>query len=759
MLATQPIPSRLLLKRLRDVIGRHSDARERLQQVVETVAEGMAVEVCSIYIRRAGEVLELFATVGLNPEAIHKTRLYLGEGLVGLAASSAQAVIAEDAWNHPNFVYRPETGEEHFKSLCGIPILLAGRVVGVLAIQTKEPRSYSDEDIEILETVSILLGYLITSGDLISQTEQMSGDGIGILPTRLDGIRINAGLGIGKAYVHNAAPRITRMLSDNPAAEQQRLQQAIDAMSLSISGLIEVASQEENSGREHLEILETYQMFAADKGWLNKITDAIKSGLSAEAAVQKVYNEARARMKAISDPYIQARLSDLEDLTSRLLHHILGHEKMLAPHIMDQDFIVVARDLGPAALLEFDRRYLKGVVLEEGSQTAHVAVVARALDIPVVGRVPDALKKIDSGDPLIVDGDEGEIFIRPGEEVVQSYKEGLEAREKQKAQFAATRNLPSITADGVPVSLFINAGLQIDMEQLDAVNADGIGLFRTEISFMTFGSFPGIREQTDFYSNIIGSAGYRPVIFRTLDIGGDKALPNMPFYREENPAMGWRGLRLALDMPSLLRQQLRAMLRAARGRKLYLMFPMVAEVAEFDAARALLDMEVERMRKNKEDLPSAIAVGAMIEVPALLWQLPGLLSRVDFLSVGSNDLLQFLFASDRGGGRTSARYDPLSGPVLHVMKYLIDSCDAKGVPLTVCGEMASRPLEAITLISLGLHRLSMAAPAIGPVKTIIRQVNVQQMRPYILSLLDSPEHSLRGKIKAFVKDKGILIQD
>lgn len=754
-------PSRQLLKNLRDIIGRYPDPRERLQQVVKSIAVGMAVEVCSVYIKRPGDLLELFATQGLNPAAINKTRLRIGEGLVGLIASTAQPVVAANAWEHPNFVYRPETEEENFKSFCGVPLLLGGRVVGVLVVQNIKQRHYNDDDVELLETIAILLGYLITSGDLIKPEEQLGGDGIGIVPTRFSGLRIHSGLAIGRAFVYNAAPRITRMMSDNTDEELSRLQQALDTMHISISGMIENAANDMPvaAGQEHVEVLESYRLFASDKGWLNRIREAINTGLSAEAAVQKVHNETRARMNLINDPYIRARLADLEDITARLLQHILGDETFMARYIADQDFIVVARDLGPAALLDFDRKRLRGVVLEEGSQTAHVAVVARALDIPVVGKIGDALRRIESGDPLVLDGENAEVYIRPGEEVVQLFRDNIVVREKRRAQYAAARNLPAITTDGVPVSLMINAGLPIDIEQLDTTNADGIGLFRTEISFMTYGEVPGLAEQTEFYKQMIDAAGYRPIVFRTIDVGGDKPLPNMPHHAEENPAMGWRGLRLSLDMPSLLRQQLRAMLRACKGKRLQLMFPMVAEIAEFDAAKNLLDMEVKRFKERGEDLPSQIAVGAMLEVPALLWQLPALLKRVDFLSVGSNDLIQFLFASDRGGARTSLRYDSLSPPVLRVIRNLVEECDKAGVPLTLCGEMAARPLEAMTLVSLGLNRLSMSASSIGPIKATIRQLNVAQFRAYVLSLLDSTEHSIRGKLKAFAGDRGILIRD
>ncbi len=757
MLAQTPFVSKKILRDLRQAIAENSDPRQRLQKLVKIIADGLVAEVCSIYVRRAGDSLELFATTGLSPDAVNRTYLRVGEGLVGLVAAGAAPLAESDAWRHPNFAYRPETGEEKFKSFLGVPILLGGRVVGVLCVQNSSMRQYSDDDVETLETISILLAYVITSSELVSAQENSNNEGTGLLPRKLKGVKINAGLGIGKAYIHDAAPRITRMLSDNPQEEIAKLHAAIEKLQADLHSAVTVSASLAEKSAEPAEVMEAYQLAAKDKSWITKIRDAIVTGLSAEAAVQKVYNETRAKLKTAQDEYLRSRLIDLEEISVKLMRHIIGEENLLSPHIMDSDFIVVARDLGPATLLEFDRKHLKGVVLEEGNQTSHAAIVARALDIPLVGRVNNIMRQMELGDSMIVDGDQGEIYVRPGEDVVQSFALAQTARQKRKQQFAAARHLPSITADGLPVSLFINAGLKIDLEQMDMVNADGVGLFRTEISFMNQASLPGIAEQTEFYREIMDQAGYRPVVFRTIDVGGDKALPHLPQRIEENPALGWRGLRLALDMPSLLRQQIRALLRAASGRRLSLMFPMVAEVAEFISARNLVDMELERLKTNGETLPQSIAVGAMVEVPALLWQMESLLQHVDFLSVGSNDLLQFLFASDRVGSRTSQRYDALSAPVLRVIKHLIDQCRAKAVPLTLCGEMASDPLAAVALVGLGMQRLSMAAPSIGPVKSVIRQLQIQTLQPYLFSLMDSPDHSLRPKIASFVKDRNILL--
>jgi phosphotransferase system enzyme I (PtsP) len=750
-----------LLRDLRDVLGNYADPERRLEMVVKTIAQGMGTPVCSIYIKRPGEVLELFATYGLSQQAVHQTRLRIGEGLVGLVTQTAAPVIAADAWQHPNFVYRPETAEEQYKSFCGVPILLGGRVIGVLTIQNAQRRDFAGEDVEQLETAAILLGYVLFSGDLIKNIDPTADEGTASVITRLPGLRINSGLAIGRAVMYNSAPRITRMLSDQPEAERQRLRAAIRTMQGDINAKIHEARENLNDEAspalvEPLEILETYSLFTRDQSWLNRMYESIDSGLSAEAAVQKVHNETRARLNLTHDPYLRARMADIEDLTARLLQHLLGEQGFLQKHIMDQDFIVVARDLGPAALLDFDRRYLRGLLLEEGAQTAHVAVVARALQIPVVGKIAEAMRRIEAGDRIIVDGDRAEVYLRPGEEIVQTAQAQIAAKAKLRAVYEAAKHLPSITADGVPIDLMVNAGLPVDVEQLAATNAHGIGLFRTEIAFMTYGDVPSVTEQTEFYRQILDAAGDKPVVFRTIDVGGDKVLASMPISREENPAMGWRGLRLALDFPSLLRQQLRAMLRAASGRRLHVMFPMVASATELARAKALVTMEMDLMRANGETLPSHVATGAMIEVPALLWQLPAVLAQVDFLSVGSNDLLQFIFASDRGGSRTASRYDSLSPSFLRLLRQLSLDCHKANIPLTVCGEMAAKPLDAMVLAALGIHRLSMAAVSIGPIRSVIRQM---RMAPWVSIINNRLEHgkedSLRPLLNGFARDQGI----
>lgn len=765
--------SRLLLRRLRDVMAGGGSAQERLDKIVTLIARDMVAEVCSVYVRRAGDVLELFATEGLKREAVHKTRLRVGEGIVGEIAAYARPTALADAQSHPNFAYRPETGEEIYHSMMGVPILRGGRLLGVLAIQNRSRRHYADEEVETLETIGMVVAELIVGGELIRRREITPADGIAVKPLRLEGIQLSRGLALGRAIPHRTYVPIGRMVAENVNEEETRLDQALDAMHRRLDDLLERANESTNGSRaedapsasntmeeppeEHIEILNTFRMIAEDRGWIGKIKEAIATGLTAEGAVVRVRDETRARMSKVSDPYLRERFNDLEELATRLLMHLAGEEALMpkAEDLPDRT-ILVARSLGPADLLEYDREKLCGVVLEEGSPTAHIAIVARALDIPVIGRVKGILDRIEPYDRIIVDGNNAVCFVRPGEEFRGAFKASMELYEEERAQFKSERDLPAITRDGVEVALLMNAGLLIDMGHLPESGAAGIGLYRTEIPFMVRPSFPDVETQAELYTRILDQADGKPIIFRTLDIGGDKVLPYFEDADEENPAMGWRAIRVSLDRPGLLRTQVRALLQAARGRPLSIMFPMIAHVAEFDEARGILNKEVERMRRTGGNIPE-IRVGAMLEVPSLAYQIPALGTRADFLSIGTNDLLQFLFACDRGNPKLSNRYDPLSPPVLTALRRIVQDCEHAGLELSVCGEMAGTPIQAMALIGLGVRRLSMSPGSIGPVRRMVRSLDCAALEAYLDALTHSAGSSIARRLTDFARDHGILI--
>ncbi len=755
---TNWVGSRQLLRRLRDVMAGGGDAQARLDQVTSIIARDMVAEVCSIYLLRPGDILELYATEGLLKTAVHRTRLRVGEGLVGDVAAHARPLSLDEAQAHPQFAYRPETGEEIYHSFLGVPVLRGGRVRGVLVIQNQSRRVYTEEETETLETVAMVLAELIAGSDLAAAAEMTTADGIALKPLRLEGARLNGGLAMGRAVIHERRTAITQVVAEDPVTELSRFDLAVLRMHRSLDAMLEELGSH-RGGDEHVEVMEAYRMFAEDRGWLARIREGIRSGLTADASVAKAMSDTRARMLQISDPYLRERLLDMEDLAYRLLQHLHeGEEGEERRRVARQrDTILVARSLGPAELLDYGRGALQAVVLEEGSATAHVAIVARALGIPVVGHVTGILEKVEPDDSMLVDGDSGVVIVRPGDDVQQTFAESMAQSEKRQALYTASRDLPAVTRDGIEISLNLNAGLLLDMPNLAGTNAAGIGLYRTEILFMVRGELPGVDEQTQVYRRVLDQADGKRVVFRTLDAGGDKLLPYMPMAHEANPAMGWRAIRMTLDRPFMLRQQLRALLRAAAGRRLDVMFPMVAEVSEFVAARAILDAELERAAARGEVLPESVATGCMLEVPSLLFQLPQLLANASFLAVGSNDLLQFLYACDRDNVAVSSRYDILSPGAFRMLRSVVREADAAGVPVSVCGEMAGLPLEAMALVGLGFRSLSMAATSIGPARLMIRSIDAARLEDYIGSLLDRPAQSLRTSLRNFARDHGVVL--
>jgi phosphotransferase system enzyme I (PtsP) len=747
--------TRRLLRRLRTIMAGSGTSQERLDRIVQLVAAEMVAEVCSAYIMRAGEVLELFATEGLRPEAVHRTRLRIGEGLVGVIAATARPLALADAQSHPDFAYRPETGEEIYHSLMGVPILRGGRVLGVLVVQNRTPRQYSEDEIEVVQTIAMVIAELAASGELVNPLELAQSRGGVSLPVRLDGIRLNAGIAIAPVVLHEPKLVIRQVVAEDVDAELARLHQAMGAMKVAIDDL--VSTSHGLGAGEHRDVIETYRLFAADRGWLGRMADAVRSGLTAEAAVQKIRDETRSRMLQISDPYLRERLFDLEDLANRLQRHLAGESPGPGTTDLPHEFVLVAHSMGPAELLDYAHRRIKGLVLEEGSPTAHVAIVARALDIPVVGRVEEATNRADNGDIVIVDGDHAQVLIRPSDDIQQSVAATVAERSRRRAYYETLRDIAAVTRDGIEIRLLLNAGLLLDLAQLATTGAEGVGLFRTEIPLLTRDTFPDVADQTEFYRRAYRQAGEHPIVFRTLDIGGDKVLPYLSHTAEDNPAMGWRAIRIGLDHPGMLRQQLRALLRASAGRDLFVKFPMIAEVPELERARFLLDAELQRARAEGRELPRAIKVGVMLEVPSLLWQLPALFRRIDFLSIGTNDLTQFLFACDRGNPRLADRYDLMSAPMLALFRDVIAKCRAADMPLSMCGEMAGSPIDAMVLIALGFRTLSLSANAIGPVKMMVRSLDAKSLGLYLDEISERPDHSLRRRLEAYARDRNVAV--
>ena len=747
--------SRRLLSSLRDAMASSEPSQERLNKIVSIIASDFVAEVCSIYVLRAGEILELFASKGLAARSIHNTRLQIGEGLIGQIAVDAKPLALADAQSHPNYVYRPETGEEIYHSLVGVPILRGGRVTGVLAVQNQASRSYTEEEVETLETTAMVIAELIANRELLSQQELRAFEGQDILSHTIDGIRFHGGIGIGKAMFHERRIVVSKLVSDDPSIELERLNQAVMEMHGAIDQMLE--AKDIVSGGAHKEILETYKVFAEDSGWLSRISESIDKGLTAEAAVEKVRNDTRARFKKQTNEFVRERLLDFEDLATRLLKHLAGKLGLEEQINSTKDFILIARNLGPIELLDYNRTFLKALVLEKGSTASHVAIMARELDIPFIGRAAGIFEKVETGDDVIVDGDNAQIHIRPTDKTQQVFLDTIKSREKQIQNYSTIQNLPSETKDGISIELHLNAGFLTDIQNISITGADGIGLYRTEILFMDSREFPSVKRQSEIYKQIIDQSGDKPIIFRTLDIGGDKGLPYWENDHDENPAMGWRAIRVSLDRPNLLKNQLRALIRASAGNNLSIMFPMITKIEEFDKARNILQIELDKIRMENLKPIKSIHVGVMLEVPALVYEMTELLKRVDFISIGSNDLFQFLFASDRGSTKMADRYDPISLSGLNLLEDIINQCKLSGTPLSLCGEIAGNPLDAMALIGIGFTSLSMRPSAIGPVKTMVRSLSLNDLKNYLKTIKYKSGHSLREKLREFAIDHNVII--
>ena len=737
--------AREILTGLHEVMASRTNAQAKLNRVVQIIAEALVSEVCSIYLRREG-VLELFATVGLNQAAVHVTKLAMGEGLVGTIAEQVATLNLDEATSHPDFAYKPETGEELFHSFAGVPIIRKEDAVGVLSVQHAEPRRYDEVEIEALQTVAMVLSELIANAGLIDNAQARGSKVQNTGADRLTGLKLVDGMAQGYAVFHQPRITIEHTVAEDTEAERHRVYSAFDKMREQID---KMASQAEFGGEgEHREVIEMYKMFAYDEGWSRRINEAIDSGLTAEAAIERVQQRTRMRMRQIDDPLLADRMHDLEDMSNRLLRIVSGQLGSAAQAGLRQDTILIARNLGPAELLEYDRRRLKGVILEEGSLTAHVIIVARAMGIPVLGRVKDVRRLISEGDTLLVDVTQAAVFVRPTAAMQEVFEAQLAISQKRRATFAALKSEPPTSKDGTRVTLMINAGLRDDMAALDMTGADGIGLFRTEFQFLVSATMPQRERQLRLYKDVIEAAGTKPVIFRTVDIGGDKALPYLRHDGddEENPAMGWRAIRIALERDGLMKAQARALLEAAAGKTLNVMFPMVSEPWEFDQARSIFEAQRDFLISRGKRVPSTIRYGAMLEVPALAECLDILLPKLQFISIGTNDLTQFLFAADRAHPKLAERFDWLSPAILRFLARVVKECDAANVPVTVCGEMGGRTLEAMALLGLGIKRLSITPAAVGPVKAMIRSLDIGACRSFASGLLQRPPPDMRKSV-------------
>ncbi|HEY4919195.1 MAG TPA: phosphoenolpyruvate--protein phosphotransferase, partial [Xanthobacteraceae bacterium] len=615
---------------------------------------------------------------------------------------------------------------------------------------------YSEEEVEALQTTAMVLAEMIASGEL-SAMAMPGAEPAARRTVHFKGVGLSEGIALGHVVLHEPRVVVTNFIADDVPKELEHLRAAVETLRSNLDELLEHGDVVE--GGEHRDVLEAYRMFAYDRGWVHKLEEAVMTGLTAEAAVERVQSDTRARMLRQTDPFLRERLHDLDDLANRLMRQLTGRDHAPSRESLPENAILVARSMGPAALLDYDRKRLRGLVLEEGGPQSHVAIVARALGIPAVGDVDNATGVVDPGDAIIVDGSAGDLHVRPLPDMEAAYAERVKLGARRQQQYLALRDKPAVSKDGQKFTLMLNAGLSVDLPHIADTGAAGIGLFRTELQFMVAPNFPRTSEQYTLYRAVLDAAGDKPVTFRTLDIGGDKVLPYMRNVEEENPALGWRAIRLGLDRPGLLRTQLRALLRAAGSRALKIMFPMIATVDEFDQAKELVEKELTHLRRHGHKLPDQVEVGSMVEVPSLLYQLDELLQRVDFLSVGSNDLVQFLYAVDRGNPRVSSRFDALSAPILRALRDIADKCHEHKKPVTLCGELASQPIGALALAAIGYRSLSLTPSAVGPVKAMLLDLDCRKAAAFLRPLIDKQNGGapIREQLKAFAAREALQI--
>ncbi len=743
--------SRKLLGRLRETLAQDSAGQERLDRITHLIADSMGTDVCSIYLFRDADTLELCATEGLNPDAVHQTRMRIGEGLVGRVARSKTAVNTPDAPSAKGFRYMPETGEEIFSSFLGVPVQRLGESLGVLVVQSKDARSYSDDEVYALEVVAMVLAEMTELGAFVNN------DGDGAMgarhtqPVLFRGGTGQEGASEGQVYLHEPRVVVSNPISDDPHEELRRLQEAIDSLRSSVDAMLNSLGR--GADKEQVKVLEAYRMFANSRSWVRRMEEDISLGLSAEAAVEKEQSATRARMEKVPDAYLRERLHDLDDLSNRLLRILTGQGSDTGAEMPEKP-ILIARNIGPGELLDYGKK-LRGIVLEEGSVGSHAAIVARAWAIPLVINAKKILTEALNGDPILVDGDQGVVHLRPEDNVAAAFRDKIAMQAQAQERYASIRDKPATSVCGHTVALHMNAGLMADLPSLESSGAEGVGLFRTELQFLTRATVPRRSELAQIYGSVMDAAQGKQVVFRTLDIGSDKVLPYMKPQDEPNPAMGWRAIRVGLDKRGVMRMQLQALIRGAAGRPLAIMFPFVAQFDEFRDARTQLLDEIEREKKLGHALPSALKIGAMLETPSLAFAPRQFFELADFISIGGNDLKQFFFAADRENERVRRRYDTLNVSFLTFIERIVQRCQETKTPLSFCGEDAGRPVEAACFAAMGMDALSMRPASIGPVKSMIRQTNIAELRAVIDEACGSGAQSVRPAVMGYLTSKSI----
>jgi len=704
------------------------------------VKEAMSSQVCSVYLLDPeSNRFVLMATEGLNKRSIGKVSMAPNEGLVGLVGTREEPLNLENAADHPRYRYFAETGEERYASFLGAPIIHHRRVVGVLVIQQKERRQFDEGEEAFLVTMSAQLAGVIAHAEATGSIRGLGRQGKGIQEAKFVGVPGSPGAAVGTALVM-LPPADLEVVPDKTVtdidAELKLFQNALEGVRSDMRTLsAKLATQLRPEERA---LFDVYLMMLDDASLGSEVTNVIKTGQWAQGALRSVVNEHVKRFELMDDAYLRERASDVKDLGRRLLAYL--QEARQQTLVYPDNTILVSEELSPAMLGEVPEGKLVGLISVLGSGNSHVAILARAMGIPtVMGAVDLPYSKVD-GIELIVDGYHGEVYTNPSEALRKQYSAVVEEERQLSQGLDALRELPCVTLDGHRMPLWVNTGLLADVARAQQRGAEGVGLYRTEVPFMIQQRFPSEKEQLAIYREQLAAFHPLPVTMRTLDIGGDKALSYFPI-KEDNPFLGWRGIRVTLDHPEIFLVQTRAMLKASEGlNNLRILLPMISGTHETEEALHLIHRAWGEVRDEGTDVPMP-PVGVMIEVPAAVYQTRELARQVDFLSVGSNDLTQYLLAVDRNNPRVADLYDYLHPAVLQALQHVVRDAHAEGKPVSICGEMAGDPAAAVLLMAMGFDSLSMNATNLPKVKWMLRQIHLSKAKELLAQLMknDNPQ--------------------
>lgn len=729
------------LEIISEIIARSHTLRELLDQIVHLVADRMGTEVCSVYLLEV-DLLRLKATVGLEAEAVESVTMTVEEGLTGLVVEEGEAIAVGDAPSHPRYKYFPETREERYRSFLGVPLQHRGDTLGVLTVQRIEAGPFGQDEIKMLKAIAGQLSGVIVHAQLLDQIHLEQAEKPPPPAVPLDvmvhrGIPAAAGIGVGKVHFLGVAGRfgpVRERRSSDPDLERAALQEAVETSFLDLTHIEKMVTQRLSEAEGA--IFHTHLLILQDQWFRKRIEDEIDQGWDAPTAVRRAVQVYVENFRDINDPYLRERAVDVEDVGRRLVAHLVGEETEPVPEDLPEA-VIVADALTPSDFIGLDKTLVKGIVLGAGHTTSHTVILAKSFGIPVVTGVGPMKDLFVEGEEVIVDGSHGIVYCRPTEEIRQELERRKAWLQDRSDQLASLRDLPAETLDGHAVCLGANVGLMHGVEEALRQGAEIIGLYRTEYSFAIRPDFPTEEEQLEVYRHTCSRFG-RQVTIRTLDVGGDKALPYFPI-EEVNPFLGWRSIRVSLDRPDLFDPQLRAILRAAADYPIRILFPMISTPGELDQALAHLDGAREHLKREGLPYDPEVPVGVMLEVPGAVAVIEALLDRVDFISIGTNDLIQYLLAVDRGNRKVANLYDPLHPAVVETLQRIVQAGEAAGKEVSLCGEMAGEPLYVPLLLGLGCHILSMLPSAVLAVKEVVRAVRLADCQALAQSCLASPD--------------------